>query len=321
MAGWKQASGALREVFCQSLALALLRVRPYPHEERPMKNILLVAADASVRAAVTQAFLLHCDEFSLLQVMEPHEAVESMRTHRVDLLITGPSTPVLEGFRLLTYMLNFRSRLPVMVMSPRKKERPSHAPFQVPHLPISLDGDELVSRVRQCLYSHLREQRPAVTLPGLLHVLHQERVTCRLLVVSGERKGKLHLLSGELVHAHCLRTEGDEAAFQVLSWQAPQVLLMGQTRDLRQTLNVRTHRLLALLAARAMGELPGQFPPEQEPAIPRVHQPRPTQESFDAARRTRGWNLHADRRLNWWDQKPKATPWQWWPVPVKPQEK
>ena len=87
-----------------------------------MKTILLVSAEPSVRAAVSGAFRLHCDEFSVLQVGEAHKAIEAMRTHRVDLLLTAPCAPVLECFRLLAYLLNYRPRQPVM-MSTRKAQR------------------------------------------------------------------------------------------------------------------------------------------------------------------------------------------------------
>ncbi|WP_224365407.1 DUF4388 domain-containing protein [Hyalangium versicolor] len=285
-----------------------------------MKSILVVAAEPYVRNAVTEAFRLHCDEFSIRVVAEAEKAAESMRTRKVDLLISVPSTEELDDFRLLAFVLNCCPRLPVMVMSPRKrkKERASpRATFQVPHLPMFPTRETLLSRVRQCLDPRMTEQCQGVTLPGLIQVLHEEHVTCRVLVTQGERQGRLHFLSGELVHARCGAAEGDTAALQMVGWRTPRVLLMGQPRDLRQTLNMRTSQLLTLMAtAEAAQE---QAAPAQKNSMPRTYAQPPRQDTVETKRQTRPWSEHANRRLNWWDKKPSGQ-WLWWPASDKPKD-
>ncbi|WP_224246386.1 DUF4388 domain-containing protein [Hyalangium gracile] len=285
-----------------------------------MKTILVVTADTSVKAAVASAFRIHCDEFSVLTVTEAPKALSVMETRKVDLLLTAQSIPVLDDFQLLVYLLNRRPRVPVMVMSSRRRRgrASSKVPSEIPYLPLSLEGDELVSRIRTCLEERVRAQLPSVTLPSLLQVLHQEHATCRLLVCRENQRGKLYVHSGELVHARCGRLEGDRALLQILGWQWPQLLLLGQPRDVLQSISVRTSQLLGLFASDGARATPAQSAPAQRKSLPQTYEPPPGPDTFESARQTRPWTDHANRRLNWWDRKP-GTRWMWWAVPDKTQ--
>jgi len=60
-----------------------------------------------------------------------------------------------------------------------------------------------------------------VSLASFLQMLEQESKTCTLIVESDEREGRLFFLEGALIDADCDGIVGQDAVYQLLTWESP----------------------------------------------------------------------------------------------------
>jgi len=58
-----------------------------------------------------------------------------------------------------------------------------------------------------------------ISLPDLVQLLCIGRNTCRMLVRSGTLAGSIYFRDGEIVHAESGTSEGEEAFYEILSWE------------------------------------------------------------------------------------------------------
>jgi hypothetical protein len=64
-----------------------------------------------------------------------------------------------------------------------------------------------------------------LSLAAILQMLHMERKTCVVDVSAHGWLGALTLINGELVDARVGEVNGEEAAYTILNWQSPQVMI------------------------------------------------------------------------------------------------
>jgi CheY-like chemotaxis protein len=254
-----------------------------------MKTILLVDDDPSVRAKVASAFELHREEFTLVLASHGVEAVQVLESRPVELVITDLWMPVMDGFQLLVHVLNRCARVPVMVLSARNPwdaPRSAAMPQQVRCLAKPLSAQTLLSEVRGLLEVQARGPGAGLSFFGFLQVLVRERKTCMVQVAAGERTGTLHVLSGELVHARTLASEGEAAIFEMLGWVAPRVRLVPALPELRLTIDTPAAQLLAsAMPFQNAQPVQGLSRCESSPALEwrPERRPRPAKPEYEAA--------------------------------------
>jgi len=97
-----------------------------------------------------------------------------------------------------------------------------------------------------------------LSLSTLLQMIHMEKKTCTIRVISGRRQGFLYLRAGAMINARYRRTEGLEAAYHLLASQSPRAEISGQLHDSTHSIHASMEELL-MEAARLQDELvPGE---------------------------------------------------------------
>ena len=64
-----------------------------------------------------------------------------------------------------------------------------------------------------------------ISISSFLQMLEQERHTCKVMVSAGDKQGYLFFLDGELIEAEFEQLFGIEAAYTIVSWEAPKISL------------------------------------------------------------------------------------------------
>jgi len=64
-----------------------------------------------------------------------------------------------------------------------------------------------------------------ISIASFLQMLEQERHTCKVQVSAGNKQGDLFFLNGELIEAEFEQLSGIEAAYAIVSWDAPSISL------------------------------------------------------------------------------------------------
>lgn len=241
---------------------------------RMQKTVLVVDDDASVTAVLEASLPTHLDRFSVATARNGAEAVEILRTRPVDVLVTDVSMPVMDGFDLLAYVRNHHPNLPVVVMSVMAPDdvrdgAPSLGILRVVRKPTS--AAEIARQVLEAQADVVKGRMSDVPLDTLLRLMEMERKSCSLLVRSGDEKGRLHFLSGELVNAYAfgLDVEGDAAARHLLALDTVSIDFERSLHNHERTihtpletllLEVATHRDEALRGAQPAAAAAGTTP-------------------------------------------------------------
>ena len=186
------------------------------------KTVLVVDDEPAVRWLLQQGLPPHLPDFAVATVGDGQEAIDYLTAYPVEVMVTDITMPVKDGFELLAHVRNHHPNLPVVVLTsaaPRQitERMPQFGTMHVLQKPAS---PELVARhVLQARSESVRGRMTGVPLSALLQLMQLERKTCSLLVRSGERKGRLHFLSGDLVNAYAfeLDVEGEAAARYLLT--------------------------------------------------------------------------------------------------------
>ena len=188
------------------------------------RTVLVVDDDQALCSLLETGLPLHLDGFSVATAVHGADAVRYLRNHPVDVLVTDTGMPVMDGFELLAYVRNHHPTLPVVMLSVMAPEvvQDGSLPLgllRIVRKPSSIA--EIAKAVLEAGADVVRGRMSAVPLATLLQLMQLERKTCSLLVRSGSRKGRLHLVSGELVNAYAfeLDTDGEEAARHLLGWE------------------------------------------------------------------------------------------------------
>lgn len=185
-----------------------------------MKTVLLLTNDPSIRDTVACALAPHSD-LRLMLASSFHGALWTMCEEEVDLVLTDLGMPERQGLELLAYMANYRSKVPVLTMSPSRSRAMQGPPCWRGHLSSPLRPTVVLAHVREGLRSVERGDYRPVGLHDLLRVLSYEQDSCTLQVKLGLKAGQMQIVRGKIVHAACGEVEAESAARELLSWQSP----------------------------------------------------------------------------------------------------
>jgi CheY-like chemotaxis protein len=189
---------------------------------RSLKTVLVADDEHAIRRLMQEALPHHLPGFEVAVVADGQEAIDYLTSHPVDVVVTDLAMPVKDGFAVLAHVHNHHPNLPVVVLTAAEVDRiqgeaPRRGLLRVVQKPAS--AAHVARQLLEAGSKTARGRMSGFPLATLLRLLQLERKTCSLYVRSGERRGRLHFRSGELVNAYAfeLDEEGEEAARYLLS--------------------------------------------------------------------------------------------------------
>jgi DNA-binding response OmpR family regulator len=201
------------------------RPRPLPQPDVPAKTLLVVEDDRAT-LSLYRAGLKGLAGFKILTAQDGSQALEILRQEPVHVLVTDLNMPVMDGFNLISKTSRLYPQVPIIVMTGLDEGQHLNAPLQLgairiltkpPHLSLLMDAIRAAARFE-----------PAGMIRGLglnsiLQLLNWEKKSCTITVNSENGMGLLYLKHGEVVHAAYRATEGLPAAYEILTWDRPDI--------------------------------------------------------------------------------------------------
>lgn len=184
-----------------------------------MKTIVFVDSDRFNHALAICAFAPH-PEFQLVLATNYLEALWTLCDQEVALVIVQLGMSDREGMDLLTYLANYRPRIPVLTLSHSRQATEGETVSSRSHLSMPLQPYVLVSQVRECMRNCEQGKHRPLGLEVLLRVLRCERETCILKVKAGLNEGQILFSRGRIIHAHCGDMENEAAISYMMSCEA-----------------------------------------------------------------------------------------------------
>ncbi|ACL04183.1 Protein with response regulator receiver domain [Desulfatibacillum aliphaticivorans] len=193
-----------------------------------MKNILLVDDENSLIMSMADGLESQGDQFRVYTANNGKEAVDTLETKPVDLVVTDLRMPEMDGFELLAYINDNRPSTPTIVMSafatPRIEDKLKElGALQVLSKP--LDFERLSEAIKQGL-DHVFQggSLAGISVGSFLQLMEAEQKTSLLEVLSEDKqKGFFYLDEGQLHDAVCGDMQGEEAAIEMLTWKGAQI--------------------------------------------------------------------------------------------------
>ncbi|MCZ6725798.1 MAG: response regulator [Acidobacteria bacterium] len=191
-----------------------------------MKTLLLVGRDRHSRDYLVRGVSGMMDEMQVLSARDGEEAARTLASGPVDILVTELIMPVMDGFELLSYVLDEHPGIEVVIMGETELGRTQQAlcaggAFRFLSKPVAVE--DLIDVVRSILARPAKGRLTGLSLPGFLQLLNTEGRTCSLRVKALGHEGRVDMREGQLINASCNGAEGKEALFETLSWRNPEI--------------------------------------------------------------------------------------------------
>lgn len=240
-----------------------------------IRNVLIVDDDREMLLDLQEGLCQRDPSLAVLMAGNGIEALESLRSHDVSLVVTDLKMPVMDGHGLLSAIMQHYADIPVIVMTglgTREKERQLRADGAAEFLAKPFSVDQLARQMAVLL----SQQSEGGTLHHVgsatfLQLIEMEQKTCtvRLEHIGSGRRGILSFIRGELFNARVGEVQGLNAAYQILGWEP--VSLSLQNSCLIRNNRIRKNLCpLILEAARRRDETtppPGECPPRGPVAV------------------------------------------------------
>ncbi|MCA1766421.1 MAG: response regulator [Desulfobulbaceae bacterium] len=156
------------------------------------------------------------------------EAVKTLGSHKINLLITDLNMPKMDGFELLAHMNNEYPPVPIIVISAfatpdiKNKAKKLGALHFIPK-PFASDDLEAID-YKKIMREWNREESSdtghvnGISLQSFLQLINLESKTCTLTIKSQGKTGVIYVDRGDLMNAKTGHLEGGPAAQEIISW-------------------------------------------------------------------------------------------------------
>ncbi len=190
-----------------------------------IKNVLIVDDDREMLLALKDGFSKYKDTFSVLIAEDGTVAVKILKEKTVSLVVTDLKMPQMDGFALLTHIMENYPDIPVIIItgySTPEMEKLARKGGAIGYIAKPFMLEELAKRIMLTL----RKETEGGTLHSVssgifLQLMEMEQKTCtiRLVDKSTGKKGVLFFQDGELLDARVDNLQGKPAAFKIFSWE------------------------------------------------------------------------------------------------------
>ncbi|MEM1202187.1 MAG: DUF4388 domain-containing protein [Acidobacteriota bacterium] len=207
--------------------------------------ILLVDPDLFLQEMVESGFHLFNPEWTLLRAENPETAQLLLRRYDVSVVITEIEFPDARtrGVEFLLTLEDYSPHLPVVILTEAPAEDFQALVKASAFITKPPDMDYLLRKVNQLVQENKESMLRGISLESFLQVLEVEKKTCTLTLSAGDRRGRLYVHGGELIHAETEHFESKAAAFAMLSWQDYSIKIIEKC-DAKPTITERLNAIL-----------------------------------------------------------------------------
>lgn len=226
-----------------------------------MKKVLIVDDEQSFLLSLQDGLQVHADKFSIATANNGLEAIELLELAAFDLLITDLEMPEMNGFELLAWVSRKVPQISIIVMTaygtPEIESRLS-AFEGLQYLEKPLDFYTLEKAILNNLDDPSKSFIHGISPATFLQLLVMEKKTCSLKIRGSQQVGYLYLQSGKLIDAECGKLRGEEAAYQIVSWEKTEIEMENSCQRQEQLINASLESIL-LAATQQLDEEQGKM--------------------------------------------------------------
>ncbi len=192
------------------------------------QTVLIVDDDPLVPTLIRMTIERNLPDVRVLTARNGLQGLETLRNHRVDLLITDLHMPEMDGITFLSHVMEEFPHIPRVVLTSLGGDVQDYARKAevIAVLSKPIDTNRFPEQVREWLERYIpHTQVERLRLSSFAQLVSLDRKTCALGVrdLHSGRIGMLYFREGTLVDATAGEMEGDDAALLLLAWPEVQV--------------------------------------------------------------------------------------------------
>jgi len=232
------------------------------------KKVLIVDDDQEMLLSLKEGFEKYNATFSVLMAEDGLVATKKLEKETISLVITDLRMPRMDGFALLSMIMEQYPDIPVIIMtgySTPEMERLAKEGGAVGYVEKPFMIDDLASKV----LATLRKESEGGTLHSVssgmfLQLIEMEQKTCtiRLIDKTSGKEGVLFFCDGELFDARTANLKGESAAYKIFSWDEVNLSIQNECRQREQ----KIHRDINAILLEAM-RLKDEADEKEEPEV------------------------------------------------------
>ena len=219
-----------------------------------IKKVLIVDDDQEMLLSLKEGFEKYIATFSVLMAGDGLAATEKLEKETISLVITDLRMPRMDGFALLSKIMEQYPDIPVIIMtgySTPEMESLAQEGGAVGYVEKPFMIDDLAKKV----LATLRKESEGGTLHSIssgmfLQLIEMEQKTCtiRLFDKTSGKQGVLFFCDGELFDARTDGLKGEAAAYKIFSWDEVNLSIQNECRQKEQ----KVHRDINAILLEAM---------------------------------------------------------------------
>ena len=233
-----------------------------------IKKVMIVDDDQEMLLSLKEGFEKYNATFSVLMAGDGLVATEKLEKETISLVITDLRMPRMDGFALLSKIMEQYPDIPVIIMtgySTPEMERLAQEGGAVGYVEKPFMIDDLAKKI----LATLRKESEGGTLHSVssgmfLQLIEMEQKTCtiRLLDKTSGKHGVLFFCDGELFDARTGGLKGEAAAYKIFSWDEVNLSIQNECRQKEQ----KVHRDINAILLEAM-RLKDEADEAEEPEV------------------------------------------------------
>lgn len=192
--------------------------------EPMIRNVLVVDDDRILRRLIKKKLERHADTFTVLTAENGLEAVATLRSNPVALVVTDLQMPEMDGFALLAHLSEHYPEIPAIIFTGFSLPQGQRSALEqgyggVIEKPIVFE--DLANRILAALQAQSEGgMLKTVSLEVFTQLIEMEQKTCTIRVADrdSDRQGVLFFKTGELYEARIRDLQGEPAAYEIFSW-------------------------------------------------------------------------------------------------------
>jgi len=215
-----------------------------------IKKILLVDDDRDLLTLIIKHLKKQNDGYEYIECTTGGDAIEMIRAHAVDLVVTDIYMPDINGFDLLMEVKKHHPDIKVIMMTGYSTPELHNQAFQngsVGFIEKPFEPKELLTLITSAFEKSVgsfQGEMEGIQIPDIIQLNCLARVTNAVNFRSGGREGVIFFDNGEIVHAESNGTVGEAAFREILSWPGGQFSTQRNTAPTQKSINKKWEQLL-----------------------------------------------------------------------------
>lgn len=237
--------------------------------ESEKQKILIVDDDPSILNLLKRAILMWCDQMEVATAENGEHALEILGSEKIFMVVTDIKMPGISGLHLLAKIRDKYPPIDVILMTGfytdkiRKEVRESGC---LHFLKKPFDPEQLIRLLRDRVANEkhgFQGTLKNIQLTDLIQMCCMAGISMVIKVAQSHAGGIIYIHNGNIVHAQCVDTLGEEAFYKILAWESGSFETLSMESVPAATID-KSFQYLLLESLRKVDEQESSSPGEDE---------------------------------------------------------